>query len=56
MRVGMFLGGIVPRFVGLAYKTARAANRGLRAIGAVELLACVLYGVILLFASTVALG
>ena len=38
------------------YKSARAANRGLRAIGAVELLPCVLYGVVLLFASLSALA
>ena len=58
MRVGMFLGGIAPWFVGVyfAYQTARAANKGLRAIGAVELLVCVLYGAILLFASTVGFG
>jgi len=58
MRVGMFLGGIVPWFVGIyfAYKTARAANEGLRAIGTVELLACILYGAVLLFASTVGFG
>ena len=58
MRVGMFLGGIAPWFVGIyfAYKAARAANRGLRAIGAVELIACVLYGSLLLFASTVGFG
>ena len=56
--VGMFLGGIAPWFVGVyfAYQTARAANKGLRAIGAVELLVCVLYGAILLFASTVGFG
>ena len=58
MRVGMFLGGIAPWFVGVyfAYQTARAANKGLRAIGAVELLVCVLYGAILVFASTVGFG
>jgi hypothetical protein len=58
MRVGMLLGGIVPWFVGIyfAYKTARAANKGLRAIGAVELLACSLYGAVLLFASTFGFG
>lgn len=58
MRVGMFLGGIVPWFVGVyfAYQTARAANKGLSAIGAVELLVCVLCGVVLLFASSVGFG
>ncbi len=39
-----------------AYKSARAANKGLRPIGAVELLACTLYGAVLLFASTVGFG
>lgn len=54
----MFLGGIVPWFVGVyfAYQTARAANKGLSAIGAVELLVCVLCGVVLLFASSVGFG
>ena len=58
MRVGWFVGAIAPWFVGLyfAYVAARAANKALRAIGALEVLICLLYGSFLLFASTVGLG
>ena len=58
MRIGWFLGVVAPWFVGIyfAYQTSRAANKGLRAIGALEVLTCVLYGAVLLFASTVGFG
>lgn len=58
MRAGWFVGGVAPWFVGLyfAYVTARAANKVLRAIGALEVLICLLYGSFLLFASTVGFG
>jgi hypothetical protein len=58
MRVGWFVGVIAPWFVGLyfAYVAARAANKALRAIGALEVLICLLYGSFLLFASTVGFG
>jgi hypothetical protein len=58
MRIGWFLGVVAPWFVGsyFAYETSRAANKGLRAIGALEVLTCVLYGAVLLFASTVGFG
>lgn len=58
IRIGMFLGIIAPLFVGVyfASQTARAANRGLRFIGAVEMLVCGFYGAVLLFASTVGFG
>src|ERR1700691_4838006 len=53
MRVGWFVGVIAPWFVGVyfAYMTARAANKVLRAIGALEVVICLLYGSVLLFAA-----
>jgi hypothetical protein len=58
MRIGWFLGVVAPWFVGIyfAYQTSRAANKGLRAVGALEVLICVLYAAVLLFASTVGIG
>lgn len=58
MRVGWFAAVIAPWFIGVyfAYIAARAANRVLRAIGALEVLICLLQGSIWLFASTVGFG
>ena len=58
MRVGWFVGVIAPWFVGLyfAYMASRAVNKGLRAIGALEVLTCLLCGSFLLSASTVGFG
>jgi hypothetical protein len=58
MRIGMFVGGIAPWFVGayFAYVAARAANKALRAIGALETLLCVVCGSTLLFSTIVGFG
>lgn len=58
MRIGMLFGVIAPSFVGVyfANQTARAANRGLRFVGAMEMLVCGFYGAVLLFAFTVGFG
>ncbi len=58
MRVAWFVGVIAPWFVGLyfAYLAARAANKVLRAVGAVEVLICLLQGSFWLLASTVGFG
>ena len=58
LRVGWFVGLIAPWFVGLyfVYGTARAASKVLRAIGALELLMCLFYGLALLFGSTIGFG
>ena len=58
MRIGWLVGVVAPWFVAIyfAYQTSRAVNKGLRAIGALEVLICVLYAAVLLFASTVGFG
>jgi hypothetical protein len=58
MRIVMFAGGIAPWFVGayFAYVTARAANKALRAIGALETLLCAICGSALLFSATFGFG
>jgi hypothetical protein len=58
LRVGMFLCGVAPWFVGIycAFVVSRTANRALRAVGIVELVACVGVGLSLTIAFTVGLG
>ena len=58
MRIAFLIGSIAPWFVGVyfAYSAARAANRLLRTIGALEVIVCFLNGSFMLFAATVGLG